>query len=363
MEWHFFDDDLNAAWKEVTAQPADPSGAASVDDETAASERGPPSVRYLYELLGGMVLLYGVLVYLLWQQALQRFDLLEAEVADLRSEIAAWTQAEAAAPAVSTARPASGTVPFQLESAHLQIASSTAMATTVQAVAPRVDAKVLQFYRDFGLPIPAEKPWIIVDLPINSSDHLRVADPLIARHPRSAVQRHGGSEADALTTQLSSRLSWRLLEQAIDRHAIKSQWWGMTLALKTHVHLENGYNPEWRRDALFLEYRHAAQDRSLVDVHESINVDALRYEHEFLYTADVRSVKSLEVHPAAYATAIALVDFILATYGDAKIAELLPAFAVHETWETLAPALFHLSAAEFEEQWQRYLRQHYPIPE
>ncbi len=366
MEWHFFDDDSQAEWEKVTEQPTVPDRAATDSDNNDAGGRETPRVRYLYELFGGMALLYGLLAYLLWQQTLQQFDLLEAEMAALRSEIAAWEQAEAVAPTASTARSGgadNGTVPFRLETEHLQFASSTAMAATVQSVARRVDAKVQQFYRDFGLPIPAEKPWIIVDLPINSSDHLTDGDPLIARRSLFAAQRHEISEADALATQLSFRLSAHLLDQALARHSTKPQWRGMTLALRTHVQLENGYDPEWRQHAQLLVYWHAAQDYSLVDVHKLVEIDALLYEHDLVLTANVQSETSLEVHPTAYATASALVDFILATYGDAKIAELLPAFAVHATWETLTPALFHLSAAEFEEQWHRYLRQHYPIPE
>ena len=44
------------------------------------------------------------------------------------------------------------------------------------------------------------------------------------------------------------------------------------------------------------------------------------------------------------------------------IAALLNAFAEHESWETLSPAVFGVPAHQLEEEWHAYLRQAYPQP-
>ena len=160
------------------------------------------------------------------------------------------------------------------------------------------------------------------------------------------------SEADELTTGRPTVLSAELLEKAVvNSRAIRPQWQGMVLALKTYVELENGHNHNWQWEDLFLLQRYNAQSRSLDFVldlnHESVEKVSEQLPH---------------ASPTAYVTANPLVEFILVTYGVDTMPKLLDAFEEHDSWETLTSALFHLSADEFEAQWHAYLRKHYPIP-
>jgi hypothetical protein len=55
------------------------------------------------------------------------------------------------------------------------------------------------------------------------------------------------------------------------------------------------------------------------------------------------------------AAAQTLIEYIVATYGTQSLAALLPAFGQHEDWTMLIPAVFEVSAAEFEVDWHAYL--------
>ena len=216
-----------------------------------------------------------------------------------------------------------------------------------------------QLHQNFGLslPVDGQKFQIFVDpveyaidpvmnvyYPITDEKHLVVI------HPKFAARRYGISEDDALTTALFSRLAMKLIEKAVANRALKPQWQAMTLALKTHVQLENGFNDNWQWDDPLLHHRYNTQSYSLDLVHNMIDAP-WQTEHQ------------PQVSPIAFATANPLIEFILVIYGNDKVPELLDAFEEHDTWETLTPALFHLSAEKFEMQWHAYLRKHYPIPQ
>ena len=47
-----------------------------------------------------------------------------------------------------------------------------------------------------------------------------------------------------------------------------------------------------------------------------------------------------------------LIAFIAATYGLDSLPRLLAGFSTYDDWETLAPAVFGLSAAELETAWR-----------
>ncbi len=51
-----------------------------------------------------------------------------------------------------------------------------------------------------------------------------------------------------------------------------------------------------------------------------------------------------------------VVDFGVTTYGRQTLPHLLQAMAVYDDWETLIPAVYGVSAAEFENGWHAYLR-------
>lgn len=56
-----------------------------------------------------------------------------------------------------------------------------------------------------------------------------------------------------------------------------------------------------------------------------------------------------------------VVDYAVITYGRERLPILLTALDHHHTWETLIPAVFNVSAGEFERGWQAYLRARYHL--
>jgi hypothetical protein len=56
-----------------------------------------------------------------------------------------------------------------------------------------------------------------------------------------------------------------------------------------------------------------------------------------------------------------VLDYAAAAYGEARLPELLAAAPQHCEWETLVPAVFGISAAEFETGWHVYLAEQYSL--
>jgi hypothetical protein len=61
-------------------------------------------------------------------------------------------------------------------------------------------------------------------------------------------------------------------------------------------------------------------------------------------------------HTVALAT---LVEYIVAAYGRERLPVLVAGLGQYESWDTLLPPVFGVSAAEFEAGWQAYLAAHY----
>jgi hypothetical protein len=54
-----------------------------------------------------------------------------------------------------------------------------------------------------------------------------------------------------------------------------------------------------------------------------------------------------------------LVGYAVATYGRERRPPARPGLGQYESWNTLIPAVFGVSASEFEAGWQAYLVAHY----
>ncbi|MEZ4862679.1 MAG: hypothetical protein R3C14_15295 [Caldilineaceae bacterium] len=354
LEWQFCDTDAETEWPPQT--PSAQLVAEEPGKTTAGAPQPSPKARYLYELICGIALLYGITVYLLWQQATEQTAAIERDMITLRNEFTAFKQRSIEDALTTTDEIINAT---SIETPYLQFEASPETVGTVKQIVLRVDTKYQQLHQDFGLSLPVDgkRFKIFVDSGIYIADpvmHLYYPstneEQLVVIHPKFAARRYGISEDDALTTELFARLAMNLIEKAVASRAIKPQWQGMTLALKTHVQLEHGFSPDWQWQDMFLLHRYNAQSISLAFVHDVI------------HAPEGANEEWSQPSPTAYATANTLVEFILVTYGDDKVSALLDAFTEHDSWETLTPALFHLSADEFAEQWHAYLRKHYPIP-
>ena len=69
-----------------------------------------------------------------------------------------------------------------------------------------------------------------------------------------------------------------------------------------------------------------------------------------------------QVNQRGYAIILAtLIDYAVATYGRERLPALVAGLGQYHSWETLLPAVYGVSAAEFEAGWQNYLATHYGV--
>jgi hypothetical protein len=57
-----------------------------------------------------------------------------------------------------------------------------------------------------------------------------------------------------------------------------------------------------------------------------------------------------------------LIEYAVATYGQERLPAFVAGLGQYHSWETLIPAVYGMSAAEFEAGWQAYLVAHYGVP-
>jgi hypothetical protein len=54
-----------------------------------------------------------------------------------------------------------------------------------------------------------------------------------------------------------------------------------------------------------------------------------------------------------------LIEYAVATYGNERLPMLLDTLTTHDNWIDLIPAVFSVSAAKFERDWQAYVVEQY----
>lgn len=67
-------------------------------------------------------------------------------------------------------------------------------------------------------------------------------------------------------------------------------------------------------------------------------------------------------HPGHTVALATLIEYAVITYGRERLPMLVAGLSQHAGWETLVPAVFNVSAAEFEAGWQAHLATSYGVP-
>jgi hypothetical protein len=92
----------------------------------------------------------------------------------------------------------------------------------------------------------------------------------------------------------------------------------------------------------------------------SVHPGLATWLNELTYVAAYHKGDVPPVEPVSRIVALAtVVDYAVATYGRDHLPRLLAALGEHASWQTLIPAVFDVSAAEFEAGWQAYLADQY----
>ena len=168
-----------------------------------------------------------------------------------------------------------------------------------------------------------------------------------------SLQSQKAEQVDQEQDERSTEFARLALEEAVLNKAIRPQWKLLVESLRLSLHPKRTYQsnggPTSHQSFQPRRITKSSIDRAIA--HDGLFVQEGSTDiHPELST--YRHIQNEVVNP--------LIEFILNEYGSPRIPTLVHAFTQHEDWETLAPAAFNLSAAEFESAWHEYLEETYP---
>lgn len=284
-------------------------------------------------------------------------------------------------------------------------------AAAVLAVAPQMDALYTTLGRNFGLPIvPTAEKWRIdvnVTQPtgqvtmFDASNHFRVSSPVLYFAPLELT------DAELLKQSLALPLLTYALAQARTYHAIGLSWqpmwsglylwqlWDLDLPLSTWreavvkwLYVDVRVTQPRQPIVLPGDYRELCATHKLwlaspLQINIPLVCTELDEEGWFFAVQEQRNPLTrlnqlavavlpnedtadpgylLRMHHLSQTVAVAtLIEYAVATYGHERLPALVAGLGQYDSWELLLPAVFGVSATEFEVGWQAYLTVHYGL--
>ncbi len=282
---------------------------------------------------------------------------------------------------------------------------------TILAVAPQMDALYTTLWRNFGLPIDPSPAKLVIDVRVtqrpgqatvfDAANHISVASPAVYLAPVELT------DADLLAQSIALPLLNAVVAQAGKHHALDSTWQPMLRGLRLWQVWELDLPlAAWRQDivqwlyidgtavglgqSFVLPTRYAA----LCTAHKlwllsplEIDIPLLcgrpEWEEQSIPLWQLRDpligLDQLGVprrpgewieepdslhqpHPLFQTVALAtLFEYAVATYGRDRLPILVAGLDHYDRWATLIPAVYGVSAVEFEAGWQVYLTTHYGV--
>ena len=305
----------------------------------------------------------------------------------------------------------------RLESQHFIFHYRRRDHAAVLAAAPALDAFYTRLHQDLGRGAPNAGEKVIVevfasygledsDLPAATIDPFRVPSPGLLQIPVDV------SDAEVLALSVSITLVYRLLPGAsadwlaTGDHPTGWWWPPLTEGLRLWLLWDNvPLLARWRHDILtwylanscqacsrqsqtlpagYREFCQMLMMLGLYPPHLSISPpctetfgDADGNTYYFSPPSRPAQLSSLatlsrDTTPARMETDLlqmsyggqvmsmaTLLEYVADTYERERIPVLLAAFGAHERWDTLVPAVFGISAEEFEAGWRSYLQEKY----
>ncbi|MBV7338786.1 hypothetical protein KFU94_63320 [Chloroflexi bacterium TSY] len=297
---------------------------------------------FVYELMIALVLVGSFAGYLLWQRVESRLSQLEDELQTLQRDLSASDTAEAGTSIRFT--------PGAIETRYFRFEFGKQDRSVVTAVAAYSDARYAQLRQEFGLAAPTTKLTIEVDDEPYRHPSVRypgIHDVRLQVAPLAADASGYSSPKAAFANALFSQLSRRVLSEAMAERRVKPQWGALIDGLYFYFWLEQDSTSTLRASQFYQENRRRARTFPL----------ALALQTEVFELDEATFDPTKETRHRTYLMANPLMEYIMVTYGHSYLLPLLDGFSQHETWETLIPAVFDISASEFEVQWHAYLRE------
>ncbi|MBV7338209.1 hypothetical protein KFU94_60290 [Chloroflexi bacterium TSY] len=353
LEWHKFEDDLlvHPVWETEREESA-----GNMDQNRPKSLRHTSHRSRIYEVAVALILVYGVVEFLIWQQAERRIAYLEDELVQLQSQLSAFPRSSE--PNIFlTGNILSPSTQF-LETAYFRFLFDADHQNVVKAVAAMSDPKYIELRRKLGLALPDEGKILTIAVGRTEYEKPEEIDDdmpydVTIHWSERLTEMTEGEQREWLENQLFGELSTLVYEEVIGSREIKPQWQALVESLKMYLWLEHGPLSDWRQHEPFIRRRRTAQHRSL----DQALVSYDQYAQDVAFDGDLYSAPH---QLSQYEVANPLIEFIVTEYGYERLPGLLDAFSHYENWEVLAPPIFQRSAKEFEAEWHVYLRERYP---
>jgi hypothetical protein len=304
-----------------------------------------------------------------------------------------------------------------LETKHFTFHYHSLDQKAVTEAAARIDTIYLTLYSAFFATQPDDEKVVVVIKPewmpgLRSSQSQQL-EPLVIGSPATALAPVELSAADMILQALVLELLNRLSTMATEIYRVPDRWqtlqrgldlwllWGQELPLTkwqqpvvqwVFQQPLSGHTPDKISFSAFahaLCAAHALWMPSPLEI--GIPLTCLRLSHleperqiqgwplpqeslrelilppirwlapNILHDKALRSVVSVAHHPSATVLLSTVIEYVVQTYGLARVPILLAALSEHTTWHTLIPAVFHVSVEEFEKGWRDFLSYQYSI--
>jgi hypothetical protein len=290
-----------------------------------------------------------------------------------------------------------------LQTEYLSIGHFDLDAQSVAEAAPRLDAYVAQTRADFGLPQALEKVKYEIEIVYDRnslernlmttihlhSTTIQMTSPLPQLVPASV------SESDTIVQLAALQLTYPMVQDALEQQdekwrATAQRWLQFLSALRLWAY--------WESDAPLATWRHEIVEMGLkaytfpdeIPTHYDDVCHAYRVWNLSPWSMSIPLICEAPAHEPYLTSALpatlhglltpgidccdpewdarsygyrigltTVLDYTLAVYGRERLPVLVGALSEHDSWESLIPAVFGISAAEFETGWQAYLAEEY----
>jgi hypothetical protein len=279
---------------------------------------------------------------------------------------------------------------------------------TVVTVAPQVEALYRTMRHNLGLENEPGAQKLVIDVSVTqppgySTPWFAARDSIIAPSPAVYLAPVELTDTELLAQSLALTLIEHVLAQARQRQAIPATWqplasawrlwqlWDLDLPLAAWredvvkwIYIDVPSKSPEQAVVLPQRYRELCAAHTLwllapMQIHVPLyctDLDQARWyfywqdsidlpvrlsqlaapvDRDVALASDIPSV-GLPDQTIALAT---LIEYAVVTYGRERLPALVVGLRQHNTWETLLPAVFGASAAEFEAGWQAYLAARY----
>jgi hypothetical protein len=285
-------------------------------------------------------------------------------------------------------------------------------AQTVATVAPQIDALYITMQRNFGLPISPGGEKLMIDVsvsqpPGDALSSFTASKRFLVSSPARYLAPVAISDTDLLAQSIALPLLTYVRAQAVEHYALNSSWQPLLGGLRLWQLWEmNLPLAGWREDVvkwlyLDLSATRPGQPMVIPDRYQELCAThkpwlaspllikipllcAERKWEESLWTPghprhpvtrlerfalpvvspsyeETSNVTEPRFYPGRTVVLATMVEYTVATYGRERLPVLVASLGQYESWETLIPAVYGVSPAEFEAGWQAYLAAHYSI--